>query len=335
MIINYERVIDEIFHDLAPRKREVLERRFGLVGQEPLTLQAIGNQLKITRERVRQLEENAFELIRERQKAKLQKPFQYFLDYFDEHGRIRGEEKLFDDLGQGRFKNYVLLLLNLGEDFYKFKETDDFYPFWTTDPEKIQEVKTLLNFLIKEFKNTLVPLPIEEVGKRVPVGIKISVLVSYIDISKFVFESPFGLYGLVDWPEIRPRGLKDQAYLALKRENRPLHFMEITELIGKLPSVSRKVLPESVHNELIRNDGFVLIGRGVYALKEWGYKPGTVKDILVKILKQNKKGLMKEELLQKILEQRKVQASTIFLNLQDKTLFKKDKQGRYSLAEKK
>ncbi|MBU1046066.1 hypothetical protein KJ616_03040 [Patescibacteria group bacterium] len=332
MIINYEKVIDEIFRDLAPRKREVLERRFGLVGQEPLTLQAIGDQLKITRERVRQLENNAFELVREQQGAELQKPFQYFSDYFDEHGGIRGELRLLDDLGQDRFKNHVLLLLNLGEGFHKFKETEDLYPFWTTDPRKVQQVKVILNLLIKEFKNTAAPLPIEEVGKKISLEIKMPVLVSYIDISKFVFESPFGLYGLVDWPEIRPRGLKDQAYLVLKRESQPLHFMEIADLIGKLPSVGRKVLPESVHNELIRNERFVLIGRGTYALREWGYEPGTVKDILIKILKQNKKGLTKEELLQKILEQRKVQASTIFLNLQDKSLFKKDKQGRHSLV---
>ncbi|MBU3964279.1 hypothetical protein KKE85_00935 [Patescibacteria group bacterium] len=332
MTINYEKVIDEIFSNLAPRKREVLERRFGLLGQEPLTLQAIGDQLKITRERVRQLENNAFELIREQQGVKLQKPFEYLSDYFDEHGGVRGELMLLDDLGQDKFRNHVLLLLNLGDDFHKFKETDDFFPFWTTDPKKVQQVKILLNSLIKEFKNTAVPLAIEEVGKRVSVEVKIPVLISYIDISKFVFESPFGLYGLVNWPEIRPRGLKDQAYLVLKRENRPLHFMEIADLIGKLPSVNRKILPESVHNELIRNQRFVLIGRGMYALKEWGYEPGTVKDILIKILKQSKKGLTKEEILENILEQRKVQASTILLNLQDKSLFRKDKQGRYFLV---
>ncbi len=331
MVIDYEQIIDDIFHDLDPRKRAVLEGRFGLTEQEPLTLQAIGDQLKITRERVRQLENNAFELVREQQRSKLQKPFQYFSDYFDEHGGVRGESGLLDDLGQDKFKNHVLLLLNLGEVFHKFKETDDFYSFWTTDPKRVQQVRILLSSLIKEFKNTAVPLPIEEVGKRVSSEMKIPVLVSYIDISKFVFESPFGLYGLVDWPEIKPRGLKDQAYLVLKRENRPLHFMEITDLIGKLPSVSRKVLPESVHNELIRNERFVLMGRGMYALKEWGYEPGTVKDVLIKLLKQSKQGLTKEELLRKILEQRQVQANTVFLNLQDKTLFKKDKQGRHSL----
>ncbi len=332
MVINYEKVIDDIFRDLAPRKREVLERRFGLATNDPLTLQAIGNQLQITRERVRQLENDAFGLIRETQKAKLQKPFQYFSDYFQGYGGVRSEIKLLDDLGQDKFRNHVLLLLNLGEDFHKFKETDDFYPFWTTDPKKIQEMKALLNILLKEFKGIASPLPIEEMGKKTSLEIKIPVLVSYIDISKYVFESPFGLYGLADWPEIRPRVLKDQAYLVLKRENKPLHFTEIADLIGKLPSVARKILPESVHNELIRNEKFVLIGRGMYALKEWGYEPGTVKDILVKILKQNKKGLNRDEVLKKVLEQRKVKASTVFLGLQDKSVFKKDKQGKYILA---
>ena len=122
--------------------------------------------------------------------------------------------------------------------------------------------------------------------------------------------------------------------MVLKRENKPLHFTEIAELIGKLPSVQRKILPESVHNELIRNNRFVLVGRGIYALTEWGYEPGTVKDIIKDILKKSKKALSREEIVKKVLEQREVKESTVVLNLQDKKLFKKDSKGRYSLLKK-
>lgn len=45
--------------DLDPREREVMELRFGLRGEEPLTLQDIGHRLKLSRERVRQIEARA------------------------------------------------------------------------------------------------------------------------------------------------------------------------------------------------------------------------------------------------------------------------------------
>jgi len=122
--------------------------------------------------------------------------------------------------------------------------------------------------------------------------------------------------------------------LVLKREGKPMHFTEIAKLIGKLPSVSRDILPESVHNEVIRNNRFVLVGRGIYALKKWGYESGTVKEIIVNILKKSKKSLSKEEVIEKVLEQRQVKESTVALNLQNKKLFEKDKKGKYSLLKK-
>ena len=45
-----------VLDDLAPNERTVLRRRFGLEGDEPQTLEAIGQGLKLSRERVRQIE---------------------------------------------------------------------------------------------------------------------------------------------------------------------------------------------------------------------------------------------------------------------------------------
>ncbi|MBI1300596.1 MAG: hypothetical protein GC137_02960 [Alphaproteobacteria bacterium] len=45
---------------LEERRRNILERRHGLNGYEPQTLEEIGLDLRVTRERVRQLEEKAF-----------------------------------------------------------------------------------------------------------------------------------------------------------------------------------------------------------------------------------------------------------------------------------
>ena len=51
---------------LDPREREIVERRFGLHGDSPLTLQEIGESLGLSRERVRQLEARALQRLRER-----------------------------------------------------------------------------------------------------------------------------------------------------------------------------------------------------------------------------------------------------------------------------
>jgi RNA polymerase primary sigma factor len=55
----------EALAQLEPRLREVLERRFGLHGRNPQTLEHIGKELGITRERVRQLETRALKELRQ------------------------------------------------------------------------------------------------------------------------------------------------------------------------------------------------------------------------------------------------------------------------------
>lgn len=53
-----------VLDDLAENERRVLRRRFGLEGNEPETLEAIGRQLGLTRERVRQIEGSALRKLR-------------------------------------------------------------------------------------------------------------------------------------------------------------------------------------------------------------------------------------------------------------------------------
>jgi RNA polymerase primary sigma factor len=50
--------------ELNPRMRRVLSLRFGLDGERPQTLEEVGGQLGITRERVRQLETRALRELR-------------------------------------------------------------------------------------------------------------------------------------------------------------------------------------------------------------------------------------------------------------------------------
>jgi DNA-directed RNA polymerase delta subunit len=152
-----------------------------------------------------------------------------------------------------------------------------------------------------------------------------------LEISKKILKNTDNQFGLKEWPEINPRGIKDKAYFIFKKEKKPLHFSEVVSLINRMSFVSnKKTNLKTVHNELIKDPRFVLIGRGVYALREWGYEPGFVKDVIVKILQEEKRPLSKEEIVKKVLERRLVKENTILLHLRDKNLFLKDSTGKYS-----
>ena len=94
----------------------------------------------------------------------------------------------------------------------------------------------------------------------------------------------------------------------------------------------KNVTIQAIHNELIKDPRFVLIGRGIYALDSWGYKKGTVSDIIVEIMKKAKKPLTREEIVKEVLHARKVKETTILLNLQNKNLFIKVDKNSYTLA---
>ena len=153
-----------------------------------------------------------------------------------------------------------------------------------------------------------------------------------LDISKEISRNIFNELGLSHWPEISPQGVKDRAYLVLKREGKPLHFTEITELINKLGISSRPAYIQTVHNELIKDQRFILTGRGTYALADWGYQPGTVEEVIERILRENKKPMTKEEILEAVLSQRQVRPNTILLNLQRSPKTQRLEDGRYTLV---
>ena len=54
-----EGCLEEWLDDLPDRQREILARRFGLMGYEASTLEAVGKEVGLTRERVRQIQSDA------------------------------------------------------------------------------------------------------------------------------------------------------------------------------------------------------------------------------------------------------------------------------------
>ena len=72
--------------------------------------------------------------------------------------------------------------------------------------------------------------------------------------------------------------------------------------------------------------------RGIYALNTWGYKKGTISDIITSVLEKAGKPLTREEIVKQVLHVRKVKETTILLNLQNKKVFKKVDKNLYTLA---
>lgn len=330
MKIDYQKICKDCLKGLDQRTFDVIQRRFGLKAKNKETLEAIGASYGITRERVRQIELDGLAKIR-KDLEKNQELAIHFGKAFNGFGGIKKEADLLEDLAGDKLENQVSFLLTNIAGFDKFPEDNNFHSFWV-NKEVVNKAKKVVKLTIKRLKKNNKTLCLADLLKGEK--LKKDIFVSYIGISKNIEKSPEGEFGLSKWIEINPKGVKDRAYLVFKKEEKPLHFADLASMIEKLPfSGPRKVHTATVHNELIKDPRFILVGRGLYALKEWGYQPGIVKDIIVKILKDSKKPLSKQEILKKVLEQRFVKENTIVLNLQDKSYFLRNLQGKYTIKQ--
>lgn len=326
--------IDIIIKELPERSQSVLSRRLGFTGKKE-TLESIGQDYNITRERVRQIENKATQTIQNSSNySKLKNPFLGVKKFIDINGGLKREDILELLLApRPEQKPYLYFLLKIGNPFFYHPDSPDFYSLWKTRDDAPDYAKTISDYLFKRMEEEKRLFSKEEAieisKKELPNTLKIKLpkdhIVSYIEVTKKIEENPFGELGPAHWPEVTPKGIRDEAYLVLKKEGSPMHFKDLAKIIEK--HLQRPVNENTLHNELIKNKNFVLIGRGIYALREWGYNDGTVKDIIKQILKE-KGPLTKDEITKEVLEHRSVKKTTILLNLQH---FKKDKKGRYSL----
>ncbi len=313
---------DYLLKNLPDRTREIIVRRFGLRGKRE-TLEAVGAAYEITRERVRQIENDGLQRLKEMALSPAcQRVLKEYADYLKNNASLKREDLLLSQLGGDNFKNYVFFLLNIGTSFFRMPETDEFYAFWTTDKNSLNKArKVLQGFASKLQKN------------QRPLILPASVPASYAEISKNIVLGPQGLYGLKEWPEVNPKGIKDKAYIVLKEEEKPLHFTEVATLINSSTVLNsrKKVISQTVHNELIKDPRFVLVGRGLYGLRDWGYEPGVVRDVIYREIKGSRKPLPPDEIVKRVLSQRKVKPNTVLLNLQNKKYFAKTPEGRYTI----
>lgn len=323
MEYSYQKICSGLLQSLSGRQKEVLSRRFGLKSKEKETLESVGKSFGVTRERIRQVENDGFLRLKSEAKES-QKIFQYFKDFLRKEGGLKRENTLLAELGGEKQRNQVYFLLSLGQDFQRVGETEDFYPLWTLGRNSVDRARKTVASLSSKMKKIGRPLTLKELNGINSLNLK--ALSSYLEASKKIERNQDGLFGLKDWPEINPRGVKDKAYLIFKKQSKPIHFTKVASLIDS-------ALPQTVHNELIKDSRFVLVGRGIYALKEWGYQEGTVKDVIKSVLEGKSRPLAKEDILNKVLGQRLVKENTVLLNLNNRKYFQKDSRGLYQIRE--
>lgn len=328
--------IKKLLSPLSDRARDIITKRYGL-GKNPnrMTLEAIGEEYKITRERVRQIENFAINSIKKADNyQKSAENFSELKALMEDYGGIVHEAEFLGSIAKDKsVQNHIHFMLVLSDAFFKLKEDDEFHHRWTTNRELATKVHASIQNLCQNFtENDLVSETelldrfLSELKDIVDDDQTRAFAKKWLNISKNIGQNPLGEWGLVKSPNVRMRGIRDYAYLVIRHNGSPMHFVEVAKAITK--TFGKKAHPATCHNELIKDKRFVLVGRGLYALAEWGYTKGIVADVIRTIL-QKEGPLSREEIVAKVLKERHVKENTIVVNLQNPKYFRKDRIGKY------
>ena len=326
---DFSALVDQILSYLPERTRDIFSRRYGLTVEKGETLEHIGSDYGITRERVRQIVTDAQKnILANLTKTKFDEAEKALIFTIEKNNGIIEERKMVEMFNSDGVAtaNAIKFLAGCSEKINVAEEKGVLERFWSISPEieeKARKVAQKAEEILKNEKRTLDEEKLSEKLSNFFPGGKKGELINYLEISVKVKKNKFGKWGMRNWPEISPKGTREKVYLILKEKKQPLHFAEIAKLIDEYKLGAKKAHPQTVHNELIKDDRFVLIGRGMYALAEWGYKEGTIKDVLEEIIAKSDHPMSREEILSKVMKSRKVKKSTVLINLNNRALFEK------------
>ncbi len=332
-----KQVTKKIISHLQDRASDVIMSRFGLnMNAERKTLEEIGKKYSITRERVRQIEEAALNSIKKSEGYKSEQiAFNELKQFINSLGSVIAEHELLPQISKDKStQNHVHFHLILSDSFKRHNEDEHFYTRWSVDDEMAEKVHTSLKNLyaslndadlitegdmIKKFfdhmKDISDQYKNEEIARR------------WLSMSKTIGKNPLGEWGKSSSPNVRTRGVKDYAFLVMRKHGSPMHFREVADSISK--TFGKKTHYATCHNELIKDSRFVLVGRGLYALAEWGYKTGIAREVISDILKREGP-LSKDGVVEKTMKERYFKKNTILVNLMNPKFFKKNKTGLYT-----
>jgi hypothetical protein len=334
-----KQVTKRITSHLRDRANDVIMSRFGLTPDAVRkTLEEIGKKYNITRERVRQIEDAALLLIKKSDAYKREQVvFDELRSLVESLGSIVAEHELLSHISKDKAtQNHIHFYLVLDDSFKKHREDDHFHARWSTSDEMADSVHDSLrklysslddedlipeNEMIKKFLGHLKDVSDEYLNEEIARR--------WLSVSKRIKKNPLGDWGKASSPNVRTRGVKDYAFLVMRKHGSPMHFREVADSISK--TFGKKTHYATCHNELIKDPRFVLVGRGMYALAQWGYRPGIAREVIRDILKREGP-LSKEKVIEKVMKERYFKKNTILVNLVNSRYFKKNKNGLYSLV---
>jgi hypothetical protein len=325
-----DNVIKTATEKLNPKQKKVLTKRFGLMGSGiTYTLQNIGNDLGVTRERVRQIENQAIQKIKNAIRGEAATLIQAAGELLAKAGGAEEGEKLIGTVGKNTGvptqkkvnRNKIKFIFIAAGAPKHYKENPTTKSFWYSSEQHRNQVLGIIKNAKEEFARRGSHVPFENSPEH-----------QTLLISKNFSINAFGDLGLTSWPEIKPKNIRDKAYLAIKKHGKPIHFEEIATQIARTGISQKPVNTQTVHNELIKDSRFVLVGRGIYGLQEQGYKSGTVRKLIKELIEKHGPQNA-DQIVSRISKQRILRENTILLNLQSKKHFTRDAHGRYNIKD--
>ncbi len=336
---NVQTVVQDILDTIErEREREIVARRFGLFDRKE-TLEQIGELLGITRERVRQLEKAIVTRLKAAAASNELPHIKTAETTLSTHLKQMGNVARIHDLtprlapsNERVDQSRVAFLANLSPNIAVIDDNDHFFHASGLASEHSEKairdnVTKIINAITEIGEPTDIKTIAAKVGNKNNDHVK-----ALAGISKSI-ANLHNRWGLVKWPMVNPKNIRDKIYVILHDSKKPMHFSEIARAIKASDFKRKDVTTQAIHNELIKDKRFVLIGRGIYALKEWGYKKGTVADVIAEVLRKEGGPLHRDEIVRRVLKSRQVKETTILLNLQGKPQFKRVAKATYALAE--
>lgn len=337
--LNIEKIVNDVLATIdREREREIVARRYGLFDRKE-TLEQIGELLGITRERVRQLEKAVVARLKANADAK-QLPHMYevqeaFKREIETMGRVTRISELSKKLTRDNTRIDQARVSFLARLCPELVVVDDNDHYWhSVGLKAVHDEKTIKDLVTKitdAIKSLGEPAAITKVAETA--GHNDAKHAEALASTSKALASLNGRWGLVKWPMVNPKNIRDKIYVILHEAGKHMHFNEIADSIKRSEFKRKDVTTQAIHNELIKDKRFVLIGRGIYALKEWGYEKGTVADIITDVLKKASEPMHRDDIVREVLKSRHVKETTILLNLQGKQQFKRVAKATYALAE--
>lgn len=341
MATSLKTAVNEILNGISQeREREIITRRFGLFDRRE-TLEQIGELLGITRERVRQLEKAILTRLKTSAEAgkisALQDVERTLIRDLSANGRIGRvtdiTTRIVDGKGTPHSRSHVAFVAELSPRLIVVTENDNYHhAIAIAEHGDEKSYRGRIDDVVKTIKKHGEPIGLSDLDAKlthehpshVAAHASASKLLAHLDDT----------WGLAKWPTVNPKNIRDKIYVILASQGKPMHFSEIAKAIKDSDFKRKDVTTQAIHNELIKDKRFVLIGRGIYALDTWGFSKGTVSDIIVDVLKKAGEPLHRDEIVRRVLESRQVKETTILLNLQSKPEFKRVAKATYELANK-